>query len=45
MWAVGRVTQQTASFSIPMNTVALAAALAAIAGWMASREPAEKSIA
>jgi ACS family hexuronate transporter-like MFS transporter len=45
MWAVGRVTQQTASFSIPMSAVALAAALAAIAGWMASREPAEKSIA
>jgi len=38
MWAVGRVTQQTHSFSIPMNTVAFAALLAAIAGWMASRE-------
>lgn len=38
MWAVGRVTQQTASFTIPMSTVALAAALSAIAGWMASTE-------
>jgi ACS family hexuronate transporter-like MFS transporter len=38
MWAVGRVTQQTASFSIPMSAVAFAAGLAAIAGWMASRE-------
>jgi len=45
MWAVGRVTQQTASFSIPMTTVALAAALAAIAGWMVSRESAEKAVA
>jgi MFS transporter, ACS family, aldohexuronate transporter len=38
MWAVGRVTQQTASFTIPMSTVALAAAVSAIAGWMASTE-------
>jgi ACS family hexuronate transporter-like MFS transporter len=38
MWAVGRVTQQTASFSIPMSAVAIAASLAAIAGWMASTE-------
>ncbi len=45
MWAVGRVTQQTASFSIPLNTVAFAAVLAAIAGWMASREPAAKGMA
>jgi ACS family hexuronate transporter-like MFS transporter len=45
MWAVGRVTQQTASFSIPMNTVALAAALAAVAGWMASRKSPEREIA
>jgi cyanate permease len=44
MWAVGRVTQQTASFSIPMSTVALAACLSALAGWMASREPAGKAI-
>jgi cyanate permease len=38
MWAVGRVTRQTASFTIPMSTVAAAAALAALAGWAASRE-------
>ena len=38
MWAVGRVTRQTASFSIPMGTVAVAAVLAALAGWAASRE-------
>ena len=38
MWAVGRVTRQTASFAIPMSTVALAAVLAALAGWAASRE-------
>jgi cyanate permease len=37
MWAVGRVTQQTASFAIPMSTVAVAAILSAMAGWMASR--------
>ena len=38
MWAVGLVTRQTASFAIPMSTVAVAAALAAVAGWAASRE-------
>jgi ACS family hexuronate transporter-like MFS transporter len=38
MWAVGRVTQATASFSIPMSAVAAAAALAAIAGWKVSGE-------
>jgi ACS family hexuronate transporter-like MFS transporter len=38
MWAVGRVTQQTASFTIPMSTVAVAAILSAMAGWMASRQ-------
>jgi ACS family hexuronate transporter-like MFS transporter len=37
MWAVGRVTKETGSFSIPMVAVALAAALAAIAGWVASK--------
>ena len=44
MWAVGRITRQTASFSIPMRVVAFAAVLAAIAGWMASRESREKVI-
>ena len=38
MWAVGRVTRQTASFAIPMSAVALATVLAAMAGWAASRE-------
>ena len=42
MWAVGRVTQQTGSFLIPMTAVAVAAAVAALAGWVASRE--EKSV-
>ena len=37
MWWVGRVTRQTHSFSIPMSTVALAAALAAIAAWVATK--------
>ena len=41
MWAVGRVTQQTASFSIPMSAVAVAAALASIAGWKIAIEPPE----
>jgi hypothetical protein len=31
MWAVGRVTRQTASFAIPMSSVALATVLAAMA--------------
>jgi ACS family hexuronate transporter-like MFS transporter len=44
MWAVGRITRQTASFSIPMLVVAFAAMLAAIAGWTASRESREKVI-
>jgi cyanate permease len=38
MWAVGRVTRQTGSFAIPMSTVAVAALLAALAGWSASKE-------
>jgi len=38
MWAVGKVTQATASFSIPMSAVALGVILAAIAGWTASRQ-------
>lgn len=44
MWAVGRVTQQTASFSIPMSSVALAAVLSAIAGWMASTDLESKPV-
>ena len=38
MWAVGQVTQRTASFAIPMSSVALAAALASIGGWMATKD-------
>jgi len=38
MWAVGRVTKATASFAIPMAVFALAAGLAACAGWIASRD-------
>jgi cyanate permease len=45
MWAVGRVTRQTASFTIPMGTVAVAAALAALAGWAASSESKKPVIA
>ena len=37
MWGVGRVTKETGSFSIPMVAVAIAAALAGIAGWIASQ--------
>src|SRR4029453_18337230 len=33
MWAVGKVTQQTTSFALPMTTVAVAAVIAAVAGW------------
>jgi len=33
MTAVGKITQSTGSFSIPMQMVATAAVLAAIAGW------------
>ena len=38
MWAVGKITQSTASFTIPMAAFALAAVVAAIAGCIASRE-------
>jgi len=38
MWAVGKVTQKTASFSIPTGGVALAVVLGAIVGWAASRQ-------
>jgi cyanate permease len=40
MWAVGRITQHTASFLIPMLAFAVAAVLSAVAGCVASREPA-----
>ncbi len=39
MWGVGKVTKVTASFTIPMAAFALAAAVAAVAGYIASREP------
>jgi MFS transporter, ACS family, hexuronate transporter len=44
MWAVGKVTQATASFTIPMAAFALAAGVAAIAGCIASREPATTEV-
>jgi ACS family hexuronate transporter-like MFS transporter len=40
MWAVGRVTQATDSFTIPMVSFSLAAIISAVAGCAASREPA-----
>jgi ACS family hexuronate transporter-like MFS transporter len=38
MWAVGRVTQQTGSFSVPLAAVSVAGILAALAGWAVTRE-------
>jgi cyanate permease len=38
MWAVGRVTQQTGSFTLPMAAFSLAAVISAVAGCAASRE-------
>ncbi len=39
MWGVGRVTQRTGSFAIPMAAVSVAAVLAAGAGWVVTRPP------
>lgn len=39
MWAVGRVTNSAGDFTIPMVSVTVAIALAAIGGWAASRRP------
>jgi ACS family hexuronate transporter-like MFS transporter len=44
MWAVGKVTQQTASFTIPMVAFSVVAVLSAIAGRAASREPAVSTL-
>lgn len=41
MWAVGRVTQRTGSFAIPMLSVTAACAVSAFAGWAASRRTPE----
>ncbi len=38
MWAVGKITQQTASFTIPMAAFAIASVVAAVAGLAATRE-------
>ena len=38
MWAVGRVTNQTGSFAIPMTAFSIAAIVSAVAGCAASRE-------
>lgn len=42
MTAVGKITQSTGSFSIPMQMVAMAAVLAAIAGWFVRVEANER---
>jgi len=38
MWAVGRVTNSAGDFTIPMMSVTVAIALAAVAGWASSRQ-------
>jgi len=38
MWAVGRITQSTGSFTIPMAGFSLAAVVSAAAGWVMSRQ-------
>ena len=43
MWAVGKVTQATSSFAIPMTAFGVAAVVAAIAGYIASRRKVESS--
>jgi MFS transporter, ACS family, hexuronate transporter len=40
MWAVGRVTQSTGSFVLPMAACSLAAVISAVAAHAATREPA-----
>jgi MFS transporter, ACS family, hexuronate transporter len=37
MWAVGRITRETSSFTIPLVAVGVTAVIAAVAGWKASR--------
>jgi ACS family hexuronate transporter-like MFS transporter len=37
MWAVGRITRETSSFTIPLIAVGVTAIIAAVAGWTASR--------
>jgi MFS transporter, ACS family, aldohexuronate transporter len=44
MWAVGKITESTGGFTIPMMSVAVAIGLAAIAGWAATRRPVEGRI-
>ena len=39
MWAVGRVTQRTGSFLIPMLAFSVVAVVSAVAGFAATREP------
>jgi len=38
MWAVGKVTHETGSFTIPMIAFSVAAIVSAVAGCVASRE-------
>jgi MFS transporter, ACS family, hexuronate transporter len=40
MWEVGRLTKQTSSFAIPLAGVAVAAVVAAVAGWTVTHKPA-----
>lgn len=45
MWAVGKVTQQTGSFALPMAAVAVAAVVAAVAGWSVRPESSAEPVA
>lgn len=45
MWAVGKVTQQTATFALPMAAVAVAAVVAAAAGWAVQPEEPARPVA
>ena len=44
MWGVGKVTHTTGSFAIPMAAFGVAAGLAAVAGCIASRKPAQAEV-
>jgi hypothetical protein len=44
MWAVGKITKSSGSFDIPMMTFAIAAAVAAFAGCLVTRNPARVGV-